>query len=127
MDSRSVSGLVLDEASDVLGELADWLHAAPYCPFCLSVPGCSHEAGCPLGRVHRLRCLLGPGDTKRRDDELMLLQRERGGAVMSAEAEPLPAPRGSAVAPADGASDALVPLLPRIEQGAPTVDKTGAT
>jgi hypothetical protein len=127
MDTRSVPGLVLDEAADVLGELADWLRAAPYCPFCLFLPGCSHEAGCPLGRVHRLRCLLGTGDPKHRDDELMALRRERGAAVMSAEAGPLPAPLGSAVAPADVASDALVPLVPGIEPGAPTVDKAGAT
>ncbi len=41
MDSRTIPGLVLDEAADVLGELADWLRTAPYCPSCLSRPGCS--------------------------------------------------------------------------------------
>ena len=127
MDSRTIPGLVLDEAADVLGELADWLRTAPYCPSCLSRPGCSHEAGCPLGRVPRLRCLLGSGDQKRRDDELMLLRRERGGVVTSAEAGPLPAPLGSAFAPAHVASEVPVPLPLRIEPGAPTVDKVSAT
>ena len=126
MDSRSIPGLVLDEAADVLRELADWLRAAPYCPCCLSLPGCSHEAACPLGRVQRLRCLLGSDDEKRRDDELTVLRRERGGVVTS-EAGPLPAPLGSAVAPAHVASEVPVPLPLRIEAGAPTVDKVSAT
>lgn len=85
MDTRSIPGLVLDEAADVLGDLADWLRTAPYCPRCMSLLGCSHEAGCPLGRVSRLRCLLGSGDEKRRDEEMTALRRERGCVVTPAE------------------------------------------
>jgi hypothetical protein len=84
MNSLSIPGLVLDEAADVLGDLADWLRAMPYCPRCMSLRGCSHEAGCSLGRVLRLRCLLGSGDEKRRDEELTALRRERGCAVTPA-------------------------------------------
>lgn len=118
MDSRSILGVVLDEAADVLGELADWLRTAPYCPSCLSLPGCSHEAGCPLGRVPRLRCLLGSGDQKRRDDELMALRRERGCVVTLAEDGPLPAPLGSAVVPAHAASEVPEGAAVHAESGA---------
>ena len=125
MDSRSIPGLVLDEAADVLGELADWLRTAPYCPSCLSLSGCSHEAGCPLGRVPRLRCLLGSGDQKRRDDELTALRRERGWAVTSAEDGPLPAPLGSPVVPAHAASEVPAEAPVHVESGAP--GEVGAT
>jgi hypothetical protein len=105
MNSRSIPGLVLAEAADVLGDLGDWLRTAPYCPWCRSLPRCSHEAGCPLGRIARLRCLLGSGDEKRRDEELAALRRERG----------------LVAAPDEGGS------LPHTEPAAPMASTGGAT
>jgi hypothetical protein len=114
MDSRRIPGLVLEEAADVLTHLADWLRAAPSCPWCGSLAGCSHEARCPLRRVPRLRCLLGAGDEKRRDEELTALERERGAMT--------PRMDGALVAPS-GSAAAAVPVQP----GTPLADEGGAT
>jgi hypothetical protein len=78
MTVRSVPQIVLDEAAGVLGELAIWVRLSPVCPKCGAALGCTHVAGCPLGRVPRLRCLLGSGDQQHRDDELAALRRQRG-------------------------------------------------
>jgi hypothetical protein len=78
MAVRSVPQIVLDEAADVLGELGIWVRLSSACPRCGAPLGCTHVAGCPLGRVPRLRCLLGSGDQQHRDDELAALRRERG-------------------------------------------------
>jgi hypothetical protein len=102
MPVRSVPQIVLDEADDVLTDLGDWLRLAPYCPHCLSLAGCSHEAGCPLSRVARLRCLLGSGDQQRRDDALVALRRERGELSLRD-------PPGSALTSASAAVDVPVP------------------
>jgi hypothetical protein len=96
MASRSLPGLVLEEAADVLGELRTWLRLVDACPKCGALQGCSHEAGCPLGRVARLRCLLGAEDQSRRDDELVALRRERGERGTSEENLPFPSARASA-------------------------------
>jgi hypothetical protein len=127
MVSRSILEIVLEEAAEVLGELEDWLRLAPYCPECLALPRCSHQAGCALGRVARLRCLLGSGEQQRRDEELASLRRERGCAAAPAGDGPLPAPLGAAVAPAHIASEVPAPLPLHVEPGAPTVVEVSAT
>jgi hypothetical protein len=114
MASRSIPEVVLEEAAEVLGALGDWLRLAPHCPSCLAVWGCSHDARCPLDRVRRLRCLLGSGDEKRRDEELNALRRERG-ATTPAEDGALTARLRSTVA--------VVP----VEPGAPPAGDGGAT
>lgn len=114
MSTRSVPELVLDEAADVLGDLADWLREAPRCPRCMSLPGCSHEPGCALGRVLRLRCLLGSGSELRREEELRALRRERGCVV---------------TLPEEGAPpDPLAPTVRAglIEPGTPPASEGGA-
>jgi len=83
MAVRSVHQLVLDEAIDVLSELAAWLRLAHACPKCEALQGCSHQPRCPLGRVARLRILFGSGDQRRRDVELAALRRERGDSTAS--------------------------------------------
>lgn len=118
MASRSVPGLVLEEAADVLGDLMDWLRASPYCPRCLSLQGCSHEAGCALGRVARLRCVLGSGDEKLRDEEVVALGRQRGRVVPPADASSH-APTGAVVP--------RVPVAVHVEPIVATQAVAGAT
>jgi hypothetical protein len=120
MANRSIPEIVLEEAAKLLGELGDWLRLTPYCPSCLALPGWSHEAGCPLGRVARLRRLLGSGDHRRHDEELVALRRERGWPATPAGDGPSPAPSGSA-------SVVPIPLPLHIEAGATPEDKVGAT
>lgn len=103
MAVRSVPQLVLDEALEVLGELGVWLSLAYSCPKCGVLQDCSHQPGCPLIRVARLRCLLGSGDQQRRDDEFVALRRERGELVTSEGDRPLPASLGSAATLASAA------------------------
>jgi hypothetical protein len=86
MVSRSLPGLVLEEAAEVLDDLGTWLRLADACPTCAALQGCSHLGRCPLGRVARLRCLLGSGDQQRLDDALLALQRERGDLETSGKA-----------------------------------------
>jgi hypothetical protein len=119
MPVRSVPQVVLDEADDVLGELADWLRLTPYCPHCLALPGCSHDAGCPLSRVARLRRLLGSGDQQRRDDELAALRRERGELARSTGELQPPASPASALTSASAAIDVPAPTSVLIEVSAP--------
>ena len=127
MATRSLPEIVVDETLDVLGELGDWLRLAPACPKCGALQGCSHQAGCPLGRVARLRCLLGSGDQKRRDDELVALRRERGWPGTPEADGPMPALLASAAAPAHAASDVRAATPAYVEPGAPTVGTAGAT
>ncbi len=117
MASRSIPGLVLEEAADVLGDLMDWLRTSPYCPRCLSLQGCSHDAGCALGRVARLHCLLGSGDEKLRDDELVALGRQRGRVVPPADASS-PAPTGAVVTGVPGAVHVEPVVATQAEAGA---------
>lgn len=121
MAGRSLPGLVLEEATDVLDELRAWLRLVDTCPKCGARQGCSHEAGCPLGRVARLRCLLGAEDQSRRDDELAALRRERGDRGTSEENLLIPSARESVLTAAS-----TVIALPRttpvpVEGGEPTV------
>jgi hypothetical protein len=115
MAVRSVPQPVLDEALEVLGELGAWLRLTHACPKCDALQGCSHQAGCPLGRIARLRCVLGSEDPQRREDELVALRRERGERTLEGD-PPLPSSLGPAVtqasvpgAPTDRAPSA-VPL-----------------
>ncbi len=126
MTGRNIPQLVLEEAAEVLGDLGDWLRLAPYCPCCLALPGCSHEAGCALSRIARLRCLLGSGDQQRRDEELAALRRERGRPGAPAGDEPVPALSVAGVARAHVASEAPATLPLPIESDA-SADKVCAT
>ena len=126
MATRSLPEIVVDETLDVLGELGDWLRLAPACPKCGAPQGCSHQAGCPLGRVARLRCLLGSGDQKRRDDELIALRRERGWAGTPEADGPSPVLLGPAMASAHPASE-VTAATADVEPGAPTLRTGGAT
>jgi hypothetical protein len=121
MASRSLPGLVLEEAAEVLGELGAWLRLADACPKCAALQGCSHQAGCPLGRVARLRCLLGSEDQHRREDELVALRRERGELVTSAGDRLFPAPLGSAGMLASAPIELPLATPVPLEPGAPTV------
>jgi hypothetical protein len=118
--SHSLPALVLEEAVEVLDELGAWLRLADACPTCATLQGCSHLGRCPLGRVARLRCLLGSVDPQRREDALVALRRERGELGMPAGNRLVPAPSGAAVTPPSVASELPPATLPLLEPGAAT-------
>lgn len=129
MASRSLAGLVLDEAAEVLGELGTWLRLAHACPKCAARAGCSHLGRCPLRRVARLRCLLGSGDPQRRGEAIVALRRERGELGTSAGIRRFPASRGSAVTLTSSVIEVLRATSVPLEPGALTVpgETTGPT
>lgn len=118
MASRSLAGLILDEAAEALGELGTWLRLAHACPKCAARQGCSHLGRCPLRRVARLRCLLGSGDPQRRGEALVALRRERGELATSAGDRRLPASLGSAVTLTSSVIELLVATSIPLEPGA---------
>ena len=120
MASRSLAGLVLDEAAEVLGELGTWLRLAHACPTCAARQGCSHLGRCPLRRVARLRCLLGSGDPQRRGEALVALRRERGELAAAGDRR-IPASLGSVVTLTSSVIELLLATSVPLEPGALTV------
>ena len=118
MASRSLAGLVLDEAAEVLGELGTWLRLAHACPKCAARQGCSHLGRCPLRRVARLRCLLGSGDPHRRGEALVALRRERGELGTSMGDRRFPASRASTVTLTSSVIELLMATSVPLEPGA---------
>jgi hypothetical protein len=118
MTSRSLAGLVLDEAAEVLGELGTWLRLAHACPKCATRQGCSHLGRCPLRRVARVRCLVGSGDPQRRGEALVALRRERGELGTSVGDRRLPASLGAAATLTSTAIELLVVMSVPLEAGA---------
>jgi hypothetical protein len=121
MASRSLAGLVLDEAAEVLGELGTWLRLAHACPKCAARQGCSHLGRCPLRRVARLRCLLGSGDPQRRGEALVALRRERAELATSAGDRRLPASTASEMTLTSSVIEVLRAMSVPLEPGALTV------